>query len=526
MKKSLLAAAVGLLLFSGTVGADETAIPKFDINRIFLEGNTILTPADVASILNKYTGPQKDFGALQEAMESLEAAYRSRGYSMVTVLLPEQELERGTVVINVLEPTVKEIIVEGNQYFSRDNILKSLPAISVGKSPKVATISENLRAANENPARKLTLQFKSGEKDTDLIAQIKVADKKPWQLTLSGDNTGSGTTGDYRTGLAFQYFNLFNLDHILAMQYLTSPDHFDKVQIFSGSYRLPLYNWGDTIDFFGAYSDVNSGTTQISGTNISVSGKGVVSGFRYNKTLPRSGNYEQKLVGGMDYRLYDNTATVLGVNLATDVVAHPFSLTYGGTWTTDLLTLDGSFGLLYNVPWGDKGEKKDFEAVRSGTTANYLIARYGASALVRPGSDWILRLSGNGQYSNDRLIPGEQFGLGGSTSIRGYEEREESWDNGISGTAELYSPDLARLVDFNKVQLRLVGFYDSGYGYNQRPAVGELDNHSLSGTGAGVRLGVGEYFSFSLDWGHALNNSSTTTRNGDNRIHFRASLSY
>lgn len=90
MKKSLLAAAVGLLLFSGTVGADETAIPKFDINRIFLEGNTILTPADVASILNKYTGPQKDFGALQEAMESLEAAYRSRGYSMVTVLLPDR----------------------------------------------------------------------------------------------------------------------------------------------------------------------------------------------------------------------------------------------------------------------------------------------------------------------------------------------------------------------------------------------------------------------------------------------------
>jgi hemolysin activation/secretion protein len=525
MKKSVLALTAGLLLFSVTAGADEIAIPRFDITRIFLEGNTILPAADVASILNKYTGPQKDFGTLQEAIEALEAAYRKRGYTMVTVLLPEQELERGTVTINALEPTVKEVIIDGNQHYNRDNILRALPTLKVGKLPQTTAISENLRAANENPGRKLALQFKSGEKDTDLTAKIKVTDKKPWQVTLTGDNTGSSATGDYRTGLAFQHFNLFDRDHIIALQYLTSPDHFEKVQVFSGSYRLPLYNWGDTLDLFGAYSDVDSGTTQISGTNISVSGKGVVSGFRYNRTLPRSGNYEQKLIGGMDYRLYDNSATMLGTDLAKDVVAHPFSLTYGGTWTRDLVTLDGSVGVLYNIPWGDKGEKKDFEAVRNGAAANYLIARYGLSALVRPGADWVVRFSGNGQYSDDRLIPGEQFGLGGSTSIRGYEEREESWDNGISGTAELYSPDLARLGDFSKVQLRLVGFYDSGYGYNQRPAVGELDNHSLNGTGAGVRLGVGEYFSFSLDWGRALNNS-TTTRSGDNRVHFRASVSY
>jgi hemolysin activation/secretion protein len=525
MKKSLLCITAGLLLCTASSRAEETVVPRFEIKKIFLEGNSILPPGDVTSILQKYTGPQKDFGTLQEAMDELEAAYRKRGYTMVTVLLPEQELERGTVVINVLEPTVKAILVEGNQHYSRDNILRALPSLKTGQTPRVAAISENLRAANENPGRKLTLQFKSDQKETDLTALIKVVDQKPWRITASADNTGSGATGEYRTGLAFQHYNLFNRDHLLALQYITSPDHFEKVQIVSGSYRLPLYGWGDTLDFFGAYSDVNSGTTQVSGTDIRISGKGVVSGIRYNMNLRRYGDYEQKLIGGMDYRLYDNSASMLGQELAPDVVAHPLSLTYGGSLSGDLISLDGSLGLLYNIPWGDKGRKSDFQAVRNDATANYLIARYTLSSLIRPGADWMLRLAGNGQYSNDRLIPGEQFGMGGSTSIRGYQEREESWDNGVSGTAELYSPDLARIVDVNKLQLRLVGFFDAGYGYNQRPSVGELSNHTLNGTGAGVRLGVGEYLNFSLDWGHALN-ASTTTRKGEDRIHFKASVSY
>lgn len=525
MNKPLLALAAGLFFCVANVNAEETIIPRFDINNIILEGNSILPAQDVAEILKKYHGPQKDFSTLQQAMEELESACRKRGYSMVTVILPEQELERGVVTFNVIQPVVKEIQVEGNRHYSRDNVLRALPTLKTGVPPRTSAISENLRAANENPGRKLTLQFKSGDKDTDLTAQLKVKDQKPWKLTLSGDNTGSDATGEYRTSLGFQHFNLWDRDHVIALQYITSPDHFEKVQIGSGSYRLPLYGWGDTVDIFGAYADVDSGTNQVSGTDIKVSGKGIIAGIRYNMNLPRYAEYEQRLVAGMDYRLYDNSVVFLGQELAKDVVAHPLSLTYGGSWTTEPLVLEGSLGMLYNIPWGGQGQKTDFNLVREDSTANYLIARYGLSALVRPGADWIVRLSGTGQYSDDRLIPGEQFGLGGSTSIRGYQEREESWDNGISGTAEIYSPDLARIADFKQVQLRLVGFYDAGYGYNQRPNSFELRDHNLAGTGAGVRLGVGEYLNFSLDWGHALS-TSTTTKSGENRVHFRASVSY
>ena len=141
--------------------------------------------------------------------------------------------------------------------------------------------------------------------------------------------------------------------------------------------------------------------------------------------------------------------------------------------------------------------------------------------------DWVFRVSGNGQYTPDRLIPGEQFGLGGATSVRGYEEREEAYDAGFSGSFEVYSPDLAAAARLPKVQFRLLGFFDGGTGYNLRvqSLSGEASANSLTSTGVGFRLGVSDFFSFSLDWGYALA-ASTNTKRGGNAVHFKGQVSF
>lgn len=525
MRKLLLSLAGVFFLLPFNVHAQEEAVPRFDIERYVVEGNTILPTEKIATLLVEHTGKARDFSDIQLTIERLEEAYRSRGYTLTTVILPEQELTSGAVRLQVIEPRVKEIKIDGNKHFDRENILASLPTLETGNSPRVTAISENLKAINENPAKKIALQFKAQDNPEDLHALLQVTDQKPWKFNLSGDNAGSDATGRYRTGLGFQHFNLFNRDHVAALQYITSPDHLSTVKIFSGSYRLPFYKLGDTLDMFGAYSDVDSGTSQISGTDIKVSGKGIISGFRYNMGLPRFGEYEQKLTGGMDYRLYDNSAIALQTELAKDVLAHPLSLTYGGVWTTEPIVADGSIGLLYNIPWGGQGNKSDFTATRSGATANYLIMRYGLNFMARPGADWMIRVATAGQYTPDRLIPGEQFGFGGSTVLRGYEEREESWDGGFSGSFEIYSPDIAALMVIPHSQFRLLGFFDGGIGYNLRPETLEPASNSLRSTGAGFRLGIGEMFSFTLDWGYALD-QSTTTKRGGNAVHFKGQLSY
>ena len=117
-------------------------------------GDTILGAARIAALVKPFTGPDRDFGDVQQALEALEAAYRSKGYNSVMVVLPAQELKGGDILITVIESKIAGISVEGNKHFSTANILAGFPTLQKGKSPLVHKVSQNLRVVNENPAKR------------------------------------------------------------------------------------------------------------------------------------------------------------------------------------------------------------------------------------------------------------------------------------------------------------------------------------------------------------------------------------
>src|SRR5208283_3112149 len=201
-----------------------------------------------------------------------------------------------------------------------------------------------------------------------------------------------------------------------------------------------------SIDFTGAYSNVNSGTLSVASTALQVSGQGTILGMHYNQNLTRIGNYEHKLTLGLDYRAYINNVAFGSIQLGNNVTVHPLSLTYAGTWTLDKTNAGFYLGVSRNLPGlgeGDRDTAEYFEKVRDGAPVGYNIVKTGANFLYTFGSDWQTRAVVNGQYTANPLVPGEQFGLGGATSVRGFDERVIADDRGVSGSVELYTPNLA-----------------------------------------------------------------------------------
>ncbi|MFX7140195.1 POTRA domain-containing protein, partial [Acinetobacter baumannii] len=58
---------------------------RFDITRFAVEGNTLLTQARVDEAVTPFRGPGRVYGDIQQALEALENAYRSAGYTAVQV---------------------------------------------------------------------------------------------------------------------------------------------------------------------------------------------------------------------------------------------------------------------------------------------------------------------------------------------------------------------------------------------------------------------------------------------------------
>lgn len=508
------------------MAADEQdPIGRFEITRFAVEGNTLLAPPDIEKLLTPYTGKDRNFGHVQMALEALEAAYHARGYNIVQVGLPEQELNQGVVRLQVIETKIGKLRVEGNKVFSEDNIRRSVPGLVEGRTPNLGRVSSSLKLANENPSKKTALQLQSGDNDDEVNAVLKVADEKQWKVGASVDNSGNPSTGKSQLTMQFQHANMMDRDHVMSLQYTTTVEKPSQVSVYGVGYHIPLYALGDSIDVFASYSDVDSGSVLAGIFNLQVSGRGTVFGGRYNQLLRRVGDYESRITYGLDYKEFQSNVTLQGVQLGNDVTVHPLSVAYTGV----LGTADGEWSFtvtgMRNIPGGDQGKSADFNRVRAGAPAGYSLLRINAGYSRALPADFQMRLVLAGQFTGDALIPGEQFGAGGATTVRGFGERDISNDRGHLVSAEIYSPNFCATLQTVAAQCRALVFYDAANVRRNDPLPGEIAKASIGSVGLGLRVGVDKYMTMQVDYGHVID-GGVTQQKGDKKLHFRLGLTY
>lgn len=499
--------------------------PRFDIRRFVFEGATRVPLERLQSATQPHAGPQRSFADVQRALEAIERLYAQFGYGATRVVLPEQEVEHGEVRFRIVEATLGRVIVEGNRFFSEASVRASLPALRPGEAPNLADLARNLRLANESPSRQATVVLRATESEATVDALVRVADEDPVKGSLTLDSSGTRKTGRLRTGFGLQHANAFGLDHIATLQFITAPyadadPQYDKtrwslqpskdVQIFGASYRIPLYRSGDSIDVNWAYSNVSTG--QVAG--FAITGVGGVGGVRYTKNLDRIGDYEHRWSASVDLRAYNNKgirAAGTTTQVIPDITVHPLSLQYAGSLRGASGETAFAVGFSRNLPGGRDGGGAAFCESRSMTvsgsghfecaSAKFRIGRWSVSHGVALGGDWQGRLAMNGQFTRDMLVPGEQFGIGGVDSVRGFREREVTSDSGYRGSVEAWSPDFGRWASLESARARVVFFLDWGGVKRNRPGAAEMHGQHIAAYGAGLRLTSGRDVVFRADYG-------------------------
>ncbi len=492
----------------------------FAIRGYQLAGNSLLSPAAIEQTLEDFTGPRQTFDSVQAAVKAVEKLYADAGYGAVRVLIPEQEVDNGTIRLQAVEAKVGAVKVEGNKFFSSENIRAAIPSLQSGQMPNMDLISRSLRIANENPAKHTDLVFRPSNKENEIDALLRVEDEAPFKFALSLDNTGTHATGDFRIGLLAQHANFLGKDHTASIQVLTSPGHENDVSIIGLGYRIPLYARGDSVEASYGYSNVNSGTVQVAGGTLGISGKGQVAGLRYNHQFDDINHWEQKFVVGLDYRAYTNEVIPSsgGASLIPNITVHPLSLTYSASHRDQGYELSSYLTWMHNLPGGAEGKQQDFTASRTGATANYQIWRYGLNFSYLLPANWLARASFAGQYTGDMLVSGEQYGVAGQDSVRGFLERELASDKGQRLSLELYSPDFANFFSLTDWRLQALAFHDIGRIQRNQPAASEIASDTIASAGLGLRIGQGKNFSMKLDYA-VVTQAGGAQHKGDARLH-------
>ena len=486
---------------------------RFAIERYAVDGSTLISQTEIDRALEGFTGAGRDFGTVQTALEALEKLYAAKGYNAVQVILPEQTLDSGVVRFTVVESRLASVRVEGNHYFSSENYRRALVSLRPGTTPNFDEMVDNLRMVNDNPARQATVVMRAGAAEGEVDAVVRATDQPPVRYALTFDNTGNAQTGPFRIGAAVQHANLFDRDHVASFQAITSPLRARQVHIYGFGYQAPVYETNGSVGLFLGYSNVNSGQVNTAAGNFNIAGSGIVFGLRYTQLLPKHGDWEHKLAFGWDWRAYQSNVTIVGgtTKLVPDVTVHPLSLTWQISRRKADEDVSAYVTLVQNLPGGNDGNDTQFQQIggRPGANSLYQIWRYGFNYQKALDGDWAIRLNLTGQHTQQSLISGEMFGIGGADSVRGFLEREHSSDKGHRGTVEAYTPEFgANWLDGLKV--RALAFYDFGWVKRIHPGPSEIYSTGIASIGAGVRISLGKDASARLDYARVIDDSQTS----------------
>lgn len=481
--------------------------------------------------LSTFVGANKSFADVRAAQLFLQHALLQAGFSGAVVQLPEQTLENGVVRLEVRLPSLSAIQVEGNHYYDEGNIRASLTSLHSSRLPDALEIGRNLKQINMNRSKNTRVTLKKSQ-DENIEALASVADASPWRMAMFADNTGSRETGKIRAGWNVEYNNLFNLDHSVSMQAVTSPAHVDQVKVFALNYHVPLYAQHTDIDLSYGYSSVDSfvglsSATGASAGQLDLAGSGRSLGVNVTYYLPsQKSGLSQRLMAGLGSRLYTNKTLFNSVTASDNRVrSNVFTLAYQAEWKKEGDSLSAYLGLSQGFSAGSYSDASSFAQARVDAAPHFNLLKWSIAAQKSFAQDWLFSAAAMMQYSAHPLIAGEQFGLGGRDSVRGFLEREITGDRGYQYRAEVYSPNLWKRAE-NNAALRALWFIDGGaVSFSQAPYANALMRQSIASTGLGLRYQYTSHWMLNLDAATVLDAGGAQGR-GDWMLHTNMSYSF
>lgn len=427
----------GILALSAAAWAADAGRP---IGRFEVSGNTLLPQAAVDGALGAAPAGTMNIADMQAAAQRLQDAYRAAGYGAVVVLLPEQTLDDQVLHLQVVEGKLSQVSTTGQYGFSRDNILRSVPALQMGRTPRLTDLDRELLLANTNPAKYSRVMLQPGTDTGDVEALVTVEERPmlPWRIDL--DNTGTSDTGRWRLAAQYQNPNLAGRDMVLGVRAVTSPTEPSRVAVLGSTLRVPLYGAHTAIEGALLASNTRSSTNTTPAGDLRFAGDGLSAGVRAIWMLPGLSENKSQLSLGLDLRRYRTECTLgelgeAGCGPAGNNTQHALPLALGYTLYRPGAHL---FNLqwVHNLPWGSAGRDSDYDANRPGATSRYQLLRLHAQVLGHLTPRWQLQWRLDGQYAPRALVAAEQVGVAGSTTVRGYEERALVGDSGFSTSLE------------------------------------------------------------------------------------------
>lgn len=448
---------------------------QFFIETIEVIGNTVLSDADIRAITDPLLGEMITLADLNQVAEAITQMYLSRGYITSRAVLPEQSITNGTVQIQVSEGRLNDVQVNG---LSRLNARYVTARLERGITApfNANALEEQLRLLKFDPLLEdIQGRLQPGDAAGESTLNVTVEEADAWRVGAGVDNYGSPRTGSERMSASLAYQNLLGWGDTLSASYTRSTTGGSNV--WDIGYRLPVNSLDGTLSLRTVFDNFKLTQEGLAGLGSGDSDRYEIS---FRQPLIRSLREELALSAGFSYR--DGKAFI-GPQSLTDPTREIDSRTSIFKFGQDYTRRDtqGVWGLRsqFNVGTGLFDATDKPEDTADGQFFSWLGQ---VQRVQRISRDNLLIVQADVQLTPDRLLPVEQFLIGGGQSLRGYRQNARSGDNGFRLSIE-DRITLTRDEETENAVIQLAPFVDAGAVWNNGDNV--TDQNFIAGTGLG-----------------------------------------
>ncbi|MEX0839710.1 MAG: ShlB/FhaC/HecB family hemolysin secretion/activation protein [Parvibaculum sp.] len=480
---------------------------NFRISSIRIVGATAVDEDVLAAQFAGLLDRQITAAELRAALDQANRVYADAGYALGRAYIPVQVLQRGVLIVRIVEGFVGEIQIDAADPAVRRMVEGFSRRIVAERPLRKATLERYLLLISDIPGVTLGGQLKSMDVYSGAATLALTLESEKVTVSTAVDNRANLDNAPFQAYLTGALNNVFGFGDALSITGLASPE-IDKQQYFRGAFSTFIGTDGLRASIGAAYakseaSDLPPGIDLVS-TSEQVD-------FLLSYPVIRA--TAQTLTAFFGAYFTDARSDLNGFTFSEDAIrAAHVGASYAARIDERLslgthLRLTQGFSLLGAGPdnrlHSRLGAEPSFTKLQSGASLNY-------AATER----LLLSFRVEGQYSPDSLFSSEEIAFGGARFARGYNNSEISGDSGVGASVQAgYRFDVEMLGGWSVTPYT---FVDHSKVWNTD--VDMQEDARLLSTGIGVTLSNRRWLSIGLEVDKPINRTPIAQDNKDPRL--------
>jgi hemolysin activation/secretion protein len=492
---------------------------------VFIEGyrivgSTVFSSEELENLVEPWTGRVIRSEDLVSVRNAITEHYLRHGYVNSGATLQDQDFEGGIVKIQIIEGSLSEIRITGNEQFRarylRDRIQRGATTpLQIGK------LEERIQILQQDPRiRKLAARLVPGDQRGEAVLHIEVEETNRFGVDFRFDNYEPPSIGALAGGIDASLQNIAGWGDSFGAEFTIT----EGLERYRGRYEIPFTRWDTRLLLDANYTDSEV-------TEAPFDDKEIESTFQSYRL-------------GLIQPVYTSTQTRFNLGLLADwrrsnIKLDGESFNFFGSGAANGKTTASVLRFFADWSWRDRNQVLSARMQLSwgidalGATTHNKRDRDGSSQ--QPDSRFVASLiqlqwarrfdslgveaivRGDMQISNDPLLTLEQIAVGGFSSVRGYRQNQRVQDQAAIVSLEVRVPIWRDPRHIGVIEL--APFVDYAHVWNHSDRLFKRAK-TLSSVGIGLRWTLPRFLSAQIYWGQNINSVESSGDLQDKGVQF------